>query len=243
MDRVVDLDRPLRDQPGEDAAEEVVAVEQGDEELERAVLVGAGRRDVLHDLLEQRRQGAFAQRGVLVGIAVAARGIEHREIKLLVACVEADEQVEHLVQHLLDALVRAVDLVDHDDWPQAQAQRLAGDELGLRHGAFRTVDQQDYAIDHAQDALHLAAEVGVAGGVDDVDAGAVPVDAGALGQDGDPAFLFQVVGIHRPLFHALVVAESAGLTEQLVDQGGLAMVDVGNDRHIAKGRGHKGAFG
>jgi hypothetical protein len=113
----------------------------------------------------------------------------------------------------------------------------AGDELGLRHRAFGAVDQQDDPVDHAEDALHLAAEVGVAWGVDDVDPCAFPLDRSALRQNGDPAFLFQVVGIHRTLFHALVVAEGAGLAEELVDERGLAVVDVGDDRHVAKGHG------
>ena len=56
---------------------------------------------------------------------------------------------------------------------QAELQRLAEHELGLRHGAFGGVDQQHHAVDHRQDALDLAAEVGVAGRVDDVDAGAL----------------------------------------------------------------------
>ena len=61
-----------------------------------------------------------------------------------------------------------------------------------------------------------------------------PFDAGAFGEDGDPALLFEVVRIHRPLLHALIVAEGAGLAEQLVDQGGLAVIDVGDDRHVAE---------
>ena len=138
--------------------------------------------------------------------------------------------------------VGAVDLVDDDDRAQPQRQRLAGDELGLRHRAFGAVDQQDHAVDHRQDALDLAAEIGVAGGVDDVDAGALaalggrPFDRGALGEDGDPALLLEVVRIHRALFDALVVAEGAGLAEQLVDEGGLAVIDVGDDRHVAEGK-------
>jgi hypothetical protein len=66
--------------------------------------------------------------------------------------------------------VGAVDLVDAEDRLQAHLQRLGQHELGLRHDAFLGVDQQDAAVHHAEDALHLAAEVGVAGRVDDVDA-------------------------------------------------------------------------
>jgi hypothetical protein len=45
-----------------------------------------------------------------------------------------------------------------------------------------------------QDALHLAAEVGVAWGVDDVDAGVFPDQRGDLRQDGDAALALDVVG-------------------------------------------------
>ena len=43
-----------------------------------------------------------------------------------------------------------------------QLQRPAEDEAGLGHGALGGVHQQDHAVDHLQDALHLAAEVGMA---------------------------------------------------------------------------------
>src|SRR3546814_13925563 len=62
----------------------------------------------------------------------------------------------------------------------------------------------------------------------------LPIDGGAFGQDGDPALLFQVARIHGALFHALVVAEGAGLAEKLVDKRRLAMIDVGDDRHVAE---------
>ena len=40
--------------------------------------------------------------------------------------------------------------------------------------------------------------------------------------------------MHRALFHALVVAEGAGLAEQLVDQGRLAVIDVRDDGDVAE---------
>ena len=132
------------------------------------------------------------------------------------------------------ARVRPVDLVDHDDRLEADLERLADHELGLRHRSFRRIDQHDRRIDHRQDALDLAAEIGVAGGVDDVDAVVLPVDRGRLGEDGDAALLLEVVRVHRAFGDALVLAERAGLFQKLVDQRGLAMVDVRDDRDIAK---------
>src|SRR5690606_2070263 len=38
----------------------------------------------------------------------------------------------------------------------------------------------------------------------------------------------------------LVLAEGAGLAQQLVDEGGLAVVDVGDDGDVADGAGHGG---
>jgi hypothetical protein len=90
-----------------------------------------------------------------------------------------------------------------------------------------------------EDALDLAAEIGVAGRVDDVDARVLPVDRGRLGEDGDAALLLEIVGIHRAFGHALVLAERAGLLEQFVDQRGLAMVDVRDDRDVAEFHGRR----
>ena len=41
-------------------------------------------------------------------------------------------------------------------------------------------------------------------------------------------------GIHDPLGDALVLAERAGLLQELVDEGRLAVVDVGDDGDVAK---------
>jgi hypothetical protein len=178
------------------------------------------------------------------GIAVAAASVENREVQLLVIRVERHEQVEHLVQHLLDARVGAVYLVDDDDRLQAQRQRLAGHELRLRHRAFRRVHQQHDAVDHGKNTFDLTTEVGVARRVDDVDAHGLaatrrrPVDRGRLGENGDPALLFEVVRIHRALFDTLVVAEGAGLAEELIDQRRLAVIDVRDDRHVAEAHGN-----
>ncbi len=111
---------------------------------------------------------------------------------------------------------------------------MDGHELRLRHRAFGGIDQQDDAIDHRQDPLYLAAEIGVAGRVDDVDPRALPLDRGAFGKDRDAALALQIVAVHRALGDGLVVPEGAGLLQQFVDQRGFAMVDMGDDGDIAK---------
>ena len=48
-----------------------------------------------------------------------------------------------------------------------------------------------------------------------------------------PRSLLDVVRVHDPLGDLLVRGEGAGLAQQLVDQRGLAMVDVGDDGDVA----------
>ena len=96
----------------------------------------------------------------------------------------------------MDALVGAVDLVDDDNDAVAELERLAEHEARLRHGALGCVDEQNDAVDHLQDTLDLAAEVGVARGVDDVDLRVAVAHGGILGQDRDAALALQIVGVH-----------------------------------------------
>ena len=162
---------------------------------------------VLEDQVEQRLHAVVVrafQRGRHP--ALLGRAVEDREIELLVGGVERGEQVEHLVDHLHRARVGAIDLVDDDDGLEAHAQRLRHHELGLRQRAFGGIDQHQRAVHHVEDALDLAAEIGVARRVDDVDAGVLPDDRGRLGEDGDAALALEVVGIHRAFDLPLVLA-------------------------------------
>jgi len=108
------------------------------------------------------------------------------------------------------------------------------------HRPFGGVDEHDRAVDHRKNALDLAAEIGVARRVDDIDAHALPHHRGRLGQDGDAALALEVVGIHHPLGDALVFAERAGLLQQAVDQRRLAVVDVGDDGDVSQLHGGPG---
>ena len=84
--------------------------------------------------------------------------------------------------------------------------------------------------------LDLAAEVGVAGGIDDVDQGVVVVDGRVLGQDRDAALALEVGIVHGPFGDPLVAPERAALPQQAVHQGGFAVVDVGDDGDVAPKR-------
>ena len=134
----------------------------------------------------------------------------------------------------MDALVGAVDLVDHHNDPMAQLQGLGEHKAGLGHGALGSIHQQDDAVDHLQDTLHLAAEVGVARGIHHVDLGVLIADSGVLCKDGDAALTLQVAGVHDAVHSLLILAVHAALLQHLVHQCGLAVVDVGDDGYVSQ---------
>ncbi len=59
-------------------------------------------------------------------------------------------------------------------------------------------------------------------------------DRRVLGQDRDAAFTFQVVGVHDLVDDLFVFAENTALPQHDIDQGGLAVVNVGDDGDIAQ---------
>ena len=193
-----------------------------------------GSGDVGHDGVEQRDEVGAHGVGLGAGPAGPGVGVEHRESHLVFVGVEVEEQVLHLVHDLGDAGVGPVHLVHHQDHREPGLEGLAQDEAGLGQGPFGGVDQQQHPVDHGQAPLHLAAEVGVPGGVDDGDLGRPVLHGRVLGQDGDALFALEVARVEDAVGELLVRSEGSRLTEHSVDQRGLAVVNVGHDRHVAQ---------
>ena len=215
-----------------------VGVEVGHARLQAVAFGVRRRRDRGQERLEQRQQvGAHLVLGQRRP-ALAGAAIDDRELDLLLVGIEIEEEVVDLRDDFGDARVRAVDLVDHEDDREALRERLAQHEARLRQRTFGGVDQEDYTVDHGQAALDFTAEVGVAGRVDEVqrDLGAVGPDVGdgrVLGEDRDPAFAFLVHRVHDSVGDGLMRGEHAGLTQQSVDEGGLAVVNVRDDGDVS----------
>ncbi len=227
-------DGPLADPAHGQAAEIGGAVEVGHQGLEWVPVLVGGGGDALHQQLEEGLQRRPLQLGVERRPAVPGVGIDDGELDLVVVGVEVEEQLVDLVDHMGHTGVGPVDLVDDQDDGEPGLERLAEHEAGLGLGPLRRVDQQEDAVDHGQRPLDLAAEVGVARGVDDVQLHAAEVHRRVLGQDGDALLPLQVGGVHDPVAHVLVLPEHSGLPEHGVDQGRLAVVDVGHDGDVAQ---------
>ena len=106
-------------------------------------------------------------------------------------------------------------------------------ETGLGHRTLGSVNKKDNAINHFKNALHLAAEVGVSGGVDNVDFCAIIINSGVFCEYRYSSFALKVAGVHNPVFNDLVVAENSALFEHLVYECCFAVVNVGNNCHVS----------
>ena len=232
--RLVRFDAARKNPAGDDAAEIGIGLQDGTQHAEWAVL-DMRRRHVANDEFEQRRH-ALVLRPLGTGChpALLGRAEEDGEVELFLGGVERREQVEHLVGDFVRPGVGAVHLVDDHDGLEPHLERLGHHELGLRQWPFGGIYQHQGAVHHVEDALDLAAEVGVAGRIDDIYPGVAPQQRGGLGEDGDAALALQVVGIERALGDALILAKRAGLLQEPIDQGGFAVVDVGNYGDVAK---------
>ena len=232
-DGLSDLDRAADDPPVSNTAEVITVVEVRHEHLE-IVGVGLFRRGNMpgngfvqgDESVARINQFAFGEAGFGTGVNV-------REIKLLVGRVQFEEKLEDHVEDLVGTGVFAVDLVDHHHRLEAVLHRFAEDEFGLGLRSLVSVNHKQHAIDHLHDAFHFPAEVGVPRGVDDVDVVFVPLERGILRADCDPLFFLEIHRVHDPLLELLVGLKGSRLTEQLVNQGGLAVVDVGDDSDVA----------
>ena len=203
-------------------------------QLQRALELDGRRRHVIDDGFEQRLHVAVALGGIRGRIALQRGGVDHGKVELLVARAEPVEEIERLIEHPLRARAVAIDLVDDHERREAVLERLARDETSLRHRAVDCVDEQQHAVDHRQHALDLAAEVRVPRRVDDVDAPVVPADRGVLGENRDAALFLEVVRVHRALGYDRARIERVGLTQQLIDERGLAVIHVRDDRDVSQ---------
>ncbi len=223
----------VEDARDSEAPQIVAVVEVRHQNLQWSRRISLGQRDRLHDGVEQRTQILASAFDVGRSRAYLGVGVEHGEVQLIFFSVEIDEQVVDFVEHFLRAGVGAVDLINNDDGRQLGFERFAQNVAGLRQRSFARIYQQHDAVDHFQGALDFAAEIAVAGRVDDVDLYVVIEDGGVLGEDGNPALAFQFVRVHHPVDVVLVGAKCSALLQHGVNQRGLAVVNVGDDGDIA----------
>ena len=138
-----------------------------------------------------------------------------------------------------------VDLVREHQERDAQPLHDPDQRAGLGLDALHGRDDEHRTVEHAQGTLDLGHEVGVAGGVDEVDLEVTHGEGDDGRADGDAAAAFDVVGVGHgvAVVDAAEVGADARLVEQALGQRGLAGVDVGDDPEVEGGLHGVTAFG
>ena len=190
-------------------------------------------RNVIQDRLEQGCDIAARFIDVQRRNALNGGRVNNREIELFIRRTQVDKQVKRSIEHVVNDGIGSIDLVDHDDSLVSERQCLPKDKGRLRHRAFLRIDQQQHAFNHAQGPFYFSAEVGMPRRIDDIDLDALISDARVLGPDRDAALTLLIHRVHNAFAHVVDLPMDVRLPEHRVDQGGFAMVDVGNNGDVA----------
>ena len=166
--------------------------------------------------------------------AFQCRGVDDGEIQLFFRGAQCIKQIEDLIDDPVGARAGAVNLVDHHDRLKTLGKGFGSHEACLRHGAVDGIHKQQHRVDHGEHALNLTTEVGVPRRIHNVDAVVAVVNGGVLGENRDAPLFFLIVGIHDPLCINSAAIKGARLAQQAVNEGRLAMVDVGDDGDVAE---------
>ncbi len=145
-------------------------------------------------------------------------GEDEGAVQLLFTGIQIDKQFQHFINNFPWPRLRAVDFIDAYDNGKLQFQSLAQNEFCLRHSAFKGVHDENNAVYHFQDALHLAAEIGMARSIDNIDFG---------------IFINNGSGVHNTFRNFLIFTENAALFQQFVHQCSLAVVNVGDNSNVS----------
>ena len=199
-----------------------VGVEPGveDQSAQRSLAASARRRDA-------------GDQGIQHGVHARAQLGAHRQVFRR----RQAQQVFNLLGGFLHAGGGQVNLVEHRDDFQVVAQGQVGIGQRLGFDPLGSVHQQQGALAGGQRAGDLVGKVHVAGGVNQVElvgvavAGAVE-QADGVGFDGDAPLALQVHGV-EDLVLSFPFAQRTRAFQQAVGQGGLAVVDVGNDAEVS----------
>ena len=204
----------------------IISLKRRDDQLERRVEFACGRRNFFKNRIHERLKIAALVVNVQLGNALLGGGVDDGKIKLFVVGVEFHEKFKDFVVNFVDAGFGAVNLVYDDNRLELVFQRLAQDVFGLRHRAFKGVDEQKHAVNHVQHAFDFAAEIRVTGRVDDINLDALVKNRRVLRQNRNAAFAFQVAAVHDAFGYLFVLAEDVALFKHCVDERCFAVVDV-----------------
>ena len=164
-----------------------------------------------------------------------------------------DSSREGLVKILLGNLQLeegTIDLVDDNNRLDTLTKSLTEHSLGLHAHTFDGIDDNEGTIGDTESSCNLGREIDVTGGIDQVDqeistvgllandvleilvALQVSVQGDGSRLDGDTTFLLIRTSVGGSRRTGLCRGDNTGLGEEGIGEGGLSVIDVGNDGHV-----------
>ena len=212
--------------------------------VDRVERAGPGRRGQPAPQVQVREGGPLvADVRVQDRLIVLGEGLDECRAVGLRRHAEADDAGRQSSSHRRHDGVRvgpaSIYLVDEDECRDVEALEGAEEERRLRLDTLDRRYDKHRAIEYAEDALHLGDEVGMAGGVDEVDRQVAHEERGDRRSDRDPAFPLEVerVGLGGAGVDAADVVDGAGGVEETFGEGGLTGVDVRQDAEVERAHG------
>jgi hypothetical protein len=126
-----------------------------------------------------------------------------------------------------------VKVLHHDHQRKTALQSFLKNETSLWARSFEGVNDEQCSVCHLQNSFHFTTKVGVAWSINDVDSHAIPHHGNVLGQNGNPAFSLQVIGVQNAGAHLLILAEHAALFNKAIHERSFPVVNVCDDGNIA----------
>jgi len=156
---------------------------------------------------------------------------------------DSDEVLVHGFTILLEFQDRSIDLVNHDNGSDLFTHSLSHDSFGLDANTFDAIDDDESTIGNSEGSSDFRREIDMAGRIDKVDkvrvlitssVEIVLVEQGDTSRlNGDTSFLFIFSGIGETSFTSLGSSDNTSLGDEGIGKGGLAVIDVGNNRNVS----------
>ena len=145
------------------------------------------------------------------------------------------ELVAELVEGAVEAGPLPVELVDEEHAGQAPLGGQPPGRLGLDLDTLHRADHDHGQVGHVEGGLEVGDEVGVAGGVEEVDLVALELEGGEGQRQGDATLhLLRVeVGGGGAVLHPALAADGAGAEQQGLGQARLARSTVADEGDVA----------
>ena len=140
-------------------------------ESECTLLLNSWLWNIFDDCFQQQSHVHLGTFHIFTSKSARAASVKHREEQVVLTSSKVNEEVNGLVVGVGRPSVFTVNLVNANNRLESILKSLLKYKSGLGHRPFVGVDDQQNAVNHAQNSLNFSTNVSVARGVHTIDLG------------------------------------------------------------------------